>query len=184
MDRLFELQTLIATDAARMRILRSVRALALPDCWVAAGFVRNCVWDHVHGRVASALPDDIDVIWFDRNDATAARDAALETLLRDGDATLPWSVKNQARMHGRNHDQPYRSSTDAMRYWPETATAVGVRLTHAGAIEVAAPCGLDDLFNLVVQPTARFIGAKHGIYLDRVKTKNWQNRWPGLTIAS
>ena len=183
MDRLFELQTLITADAARMRILRSVRELALPDCWVAAGFVRNCAWDHVHQHATSALPEDIDVIWFDSNDATAARDAALENVLRAGDATLRWSVKNQARMHGRNADQPYRASTDAMRHWPETATAVGVRLSHAGAIEVAAPFGLDDLFDLVVRPTARFTGAKHAIYLERIRAKNWQARWPGLTIA-
>ena len=50
MDRLIDLQTLIASDAGRMRVLRIVRELGLPDCWVAAGFVRNCVWDHAHGR--------------------------------------------------------------------------------------------------------------------------------------
>jgi hypothetical protein len=45
MDRLAELQALIASDRERMRILHPVRALALPDCWVAAGFVRSLRWD-------------------------------------------------------------------------------------------------------------------------------------------
>lgn len=183
MERLTALQALIAADPARMRILRMVRDLALPDCWVAAGFVRNCVWDHGHGRTPAALPADIDVIWFDAARATAAHDAALESALLNHDKTLQWSVKNQARMHGRNGDAPYRSSTDAMRHWPETATAVGLRLGQGGGIDVAAPYGLDDLFNLAVRPTARFVGEKYPLYLERIRSKRWQARWPRLRIA-
>ena len=62
-----QLQTLIANDPQRLRILQQVRELDLPDCWVAAGFVRSAVWDHLHQRTPSPLPEDIDVIWFDRS---------------------------------------------------------------------------------------------------------------------
>ena len=182
MDRFIELRTLIASDERRMQVLRIVRDLGLPDCWVAAGFVRNCVWDHAHGRAASPLPGDIDVIWFDASACDARRDAGLEAALRDRDGTLAWSVKNQARMHARNGDAPYRSAMDAMRYWPETATAVGVRLGARGEIEVAAPLGLDDLFDLVVRPTQRFIVDKHAVYLARVRSKQWEQLWPSLQI--
>jgi hypothetical protein len=181
-DLLAELQALIASDDRRMRVLRIVRDLGLPDCWVAAGFVRNCVWDHAHRRAPSPLPQDIDVIWFEPKACTAARDAALEVALRARDRTLAWSVKNQARMHERNADRPYRSATDAMRYWPETATAVGVRLDGRGAVEVAAPLGLDDLFGLIVRPTGRFVVDKHAAYLERIRSKNWERHWPGLRI--
>jgi len=124
------------------------------------------------------------VIWFDPAACDAARDAGLEAALRDRDGTLAWSVKNQARMHERNGDAPYRSATDAMRYWPETATAVGVRLDARGGIEVAAPLGLDDLFGLVVRPTERFIAEKYAIYLERVLSKQWQEAWPRLQIQT
>ena len=184
MDWFVELQTLIASDDRRMRVLRIVRDLGLPDCWVAAGFVRNCVWDHAHGRALSPLPQDIDVIWFDSSTCDARRDTDLEAALRDRDGTLAWSVKNQARMHARNGDAPYRSAKDAMRYWPETATAVGVRLDTRGRVEVAAPFGLDDLFGLVVRPPPRFLGGKHAVYLDRVRSKNWERDWPGLRVNS
>jgi hypothetical protein len=50
MDRLAELRALIASDDRRMRVLHAVRDLGLPDCWVAAGFVRTRVWDHLHRR--------------------------------------------------------------------------------------------------------------------------------------
>jgi uncharacterized protein len=181
-DRLAELRTLIASDGPRMRVLRIVRDLGLPDCWVAAGFVRNCVWDHLHGRATSPLPQDIDVVWFDRAGCDAARDAGLEAALRDRDGTLAWSIKNQARMHERNDDGPYRSATDAMRYWPETATAVGVRRGQRGEIEVAAPLGLDDLFGLIVRPAGRFVADKRAVYLARIHSKDWERRWPGLRI--
>ena len=182
MDRLSELQALIASDDRRMQVLRIVRGLGLPDCWVAAGFVRNRVWDHAHGRASSPLPRDIDVIWFDPSACDARRDAGLETALRDRDGTLAWSVKNQARMHARNGDGPYRSAADAMRYWPETATAVGVRLGARGDIEVAAPLGLDDLFDLVVRPTQRFGVEKQAVYLERILSKQWEQLWPSLQI--
>ena len=85
-------------------------------------------------------------------------------------------------MHLRNGDRPYTSATDAMRHWPETATAVAVRLGADDRIEVAAPFGLDDLFDLIVRPTARFQGEKRQAYLDRLRAKNWLATWPDLTI--
>ena len=167
-----------------MHVLELVRDLALPDCWVAAGFVRNCVWDHLHGYPASPLPQDIDVIWYDRGQALAQQDAALEHALRAQDATLNWSVKNQARMHHRNDDAPYASASDAMRYWPEAATAVGVRLSSQDLLEVAAPFGLDALFELIVAPAGQFRTDKHALYLQRVRDKKWQIVWPRLKIEA
>jgi hypothetical protein len=178
-----ELPALIASDRARMRVLAQVRELALPDCWVGAGFVRNLVWDHLHGYPASPLSGDIDVVWFDPHRAGAEHDTALERVLHERDGTLAWSVKNQARMHRRNADRPYRSAADAMAHWPETATAVGVRLDARGAVEIAAPLGLSDLFDLVVRPTPHFVAEKHPVYLERIRAKDWQARWPRLRIG-
>lgn len=182
MHKLALLQTIIAADPLRMRILRRVEALQLADCWVAAGFVRSAVWDHLHQRLDSALPTDIDVIWFDGASDCKTVDGEIEAALRRWDETLDWSVKNQARMHRRNGDRPYTSATDAMRHWPETATAVAVRLGADDRIEVAAPFGLNDLFDLIVRPTARFKGEKRQAYLDRLRAKNWLANWPDLTI--
>ncbi|VEE15004.1 nucleotidyltransferase family protein [Ectopseudomonas mendocina] len=182
MNFVARLQTLIANDPRRLRILQQVRGLDLPDCWVAAGFVRSAVWDHLHQYTPSPLPEDIDVIWFDRSQLCPARDAELETILRQQDESLQWSVKNQARMHLRNDDAPYASATEAMRYWPETATAVAVRLDGQDRLEVAAPLGLDDLFDLVVRPAGRFKDEKQPIYQQRLRDKNWLATWPKLKV--
>jgi len=182
MHRLAQLRSIIAADPTRMRILHHVKTLGLPDCWVAAGFVRSAVWHHLHQRAGFAQLSDIDVIWFEAQVADKAADAEIEAGLKRADGSLDWSVKNQARMHLRNGDQPYRSAADAMTHWPETATAVGVRLREDDEIEVVAPLGLDDLFNLIVRPTADFQSEKRQAYLDRVASKNWIESWPKLTI--
>lgn len=182
MELLAQLQSMIAADNQRMQVLRLVKELDLPDCWVAAGFVRSCVWDYLHQRSPSPLPYDIDVIWHDPLQATRERDILLESMLKARDDALGWSVKNQARMHERNADFPYASACDAMRHWPETATAVGVRLNDQATIEVNAPFGLNDLFKLIVQPTERFLAGKQAVYADRIRSKNWQVTWPKLSI--
>lgn len=184
MDDISTLQTIMSTDPLRWRLFQHVRALDLPDCWIAAGFVRNAVWDHLHDRALSPVSTDVDVIWFDAEHCTAEHDKTLEAALRAMDPSVVWSVKNQARMHIRNGDEPYLCATDAMRYWPETATAVAVRLGRDGTCDVAAPLGLEDLFGLIVRPTHRFVTQKRAIFEARFESKRWMSRWPALKLAA
>lgn len=167
-----------------MLVLEQVRSLQLPDCWVAAGFVRNAVWDHLHGHARSPIASDVDVIWFDATRCDTAGDRALEAALRELQPGIDWSVKNQARMHLRNADLPYANAIDAMGFWPETATAVAVRLNEAGHCEVAAPLGLNDLFGLILRPTPRFAQGKRALYHERLRAKAWHLRWPLLRQES
>jgi hypothetical protein len=183
LDHALELLSLLGRDHGRSRILGLVQSLDLPDCWIGAGFVRNAVWDHLHGMPPAQSNRDVDVIWFDPHRARPADDDALEARLRRLDPNVPWSVRNQCRMHLRNHDTPYISATDALRFWPETATAVAVRRARHDGLEIAAPFGLDDLFGLIVRPTPRFSEAGRGVYLDRVRNKQWLRIWPRLTLA-
>ncbi len=177
-----QLRALLFDDPLRMAALGSVAALPNPNCWIAAGFVRDAVWDHLHGHDLRAPVNDVDVIWFDANDASAAIDRRLEDDLTARVPVLAWSVKNQARMHRANGDAPYMSLSDAMRHWPETATAVAVRLGAKTEIEieVEAPFGLHDLFALRLRPTEAFAGAKHQVFRSRVSSKQWIERYPLL----
>ena len=118
-----------------MRLLDVTESLALPDCWIGAGFVRNAVWDAMHGKPAVAR-NDVDVVYFDPADTSAARDAAIEATLREAHPQAQWDVKNQARMHQRTGVAPYLNIEDAIARWPETATAVAVR-RRAGRTELS-----------------------------------------------
>ena len=107
-------------------------------------------------------------------------DADFEAALRRR-CEVPWSVKNQARMHLRNGDRPYRDCADALCHWAETCTAVALRLVGE-RLELLAPLGVDDLLALKVRPTAHFAG-KPEVYRRRLREKNWTARWPLLDIS-
>jgi hypothetical protein len=145
MDQASRLRTILANDPIRWHALGLLASLRLPDCWIGAGFIRNAVCDHL--RFHPTPHGDADVVRFDRESAEPRRDAEVTATLRRRDPTLNWFAKNQARMHTRNGDEPYASSSDAMRHWPETATAVAVRHSRPSGCEIAAPFGLDDLLN-------------------------------------
>jgi uncharacterized protein len=173
-------QQIIQSDPIRWHILTVVRTLDLPDCWIGGGFVRNAVWDYLHKSDPSPPKGDIDVIWYDVQRMDPAEDRKHEATLRELEPSVFWSVKNQARMHKRNGDAPYTSATDAMKYWPETATAVAVRRSCDGRCEIAAPFGFDDLLSLTLRPTPRFTHVKRHIYEERLHTKQWLASWPSL----
>ncbi len=175
-----DLTAILSCDALRWQALQRVRSLALADGWIGAGFVRDAVWDHLHGHGPRPPVGDVDVIWFDRTSERVETDRLMEARLQACDSDLSWSVKNQAHMHLRNGDLPYESTADAMRYWPETATAVAVRLTPLDMLEINAPLGLDDLFAPRLKPTRAFPGDRRAIFDRRVAQKQWLSRYPLL----
>ena len=166
-----------------LQALRAVAGLGLPDWWIGAGFVRNPVWDHLHGYAEPKPLADIDVLYFDAADLGRARETAAEAALRQHLPDLPWSVKNQARMHLRNGDPPYLSTVDAMRYWLETPTAVSVTLDPAGELRLAAPFGLDDLLAMRIAPTPHARANRPAAYRERLAGKDWAQRWPQAEIV-
>ena len=168
---------IIAEDAVAMEQLRAVRSLALPDWCIAAGFVRNRVWDHLHGIVPARLPVDIDVIYFDASDTGTAREAAYEARLA-ALMPLPWEVRNQARMHVvKKNFPPHHDTAHAMTFWLETVTPVGVRLEADDSLSVVAPLGTDDLLNLRCRPTA-YGHTRRADYETRIAAKRWRELWP------
>lgn len=174
------LQRLLLADPGRMRALHIVQTLGLRDGWIGAGFVREAVWDHLHGFAPRPVAGDVDVVFFDENHCSANEDRRLEEQLQQLAPAFDWSVKNQARMHHHNDNPPYRSTEHALSFWPETATAVAVRMGEHGIIEVLAPYGLNDLFELRLRPTPPFEGEKSAIFRKRVATKRWIERYPLL----
>lgn len=173
---------LIAAQPERMRLLRVVRDHGPDGAWIAAGFVRNAVWDALHGYREPTPLSDIDVLYFDTQSLDPQADFAWERRLAEICPDAPWSVRNQARMHFRNADPAYRDCADAMSHWPEVCTAVALRL-RAESLELLAPLGIDDLWALRVRPTEHFRSKPH-LYRERIAAKNWSARWPKLSIET
>ena len=171
----------IAGSPWHMRALRTVRKLGLPDGMIGAGFVRNAVWDRLHGFDAFTPLSDIDVLYFDPTHADAMRDGDIENDLNVLMPGCPWSVRNQARMHIRNNDRPYVSSEDALSHWLETPTCIALRLESDDTLKIIAPHGVRDLLSLDVRPTPSGL-RKPDIYKSRIEAKDWGAKWPKLKI--
>lgn len=171
---------ILKTNEYLMRDLKIVQALGLPNWCIAAGYVRNYVWDYLHGYSRSTQLNDVDILYFDTNDLSEDMEKRYELLLKNELQEYNWSVKNQARMHIRNQDHPYLSVADAMKRWPETVTAVGISLQEVNSIEIIAPHGLQDLFNLVIRRSPHFRDDDY--FHDRVHNKRWLENWPKLKM--
>ena len=168
---------IIAQDPVGMEQLRAARALALPDWCIAAGFVRNRVWDHLHGIVPARLPVDIDVIYYDADDLSKEREGEYEAALDRLLPGLPWQVRNQARMHVWKGLPQHRDTADAMIHWLESVTGIGVRLEADDGLSVIAPLGADDLLNLRCRPTP-YGRTRRFEYDERIAAKRWRELWP------
>ncbi|MED1555936.1 nucleotidyltransferase family protein [Bacillus paramycoides] len=175
----------IQNDPWMMNVLQMAKSLQLPDWWVCAGFVRSKIWDTLHNYEVRTATPDVDVIYYDSMQKDEAYEQLLEMKLTNMDATIPWSVKNQARMHVVNKMLPYSSSVNAISKFPEIATALGVTLDEKNNVILTSPCGIEDVLSLQVKPTPHFLETKERIhmYKKRVIKKNWQSKWPNITIT-
>lgn len=135
-----QLIELVRSDDRIMGLLRAVRSLEIDQWCIAAGTIRNKVWDHLHGFVEPTLPSDIDVLIYD-------------------------------------------SIEQAMSRWADLVTAVGVQLMEDDRLQVVAPAGLDDLFNLRVRPNL-ITPTSLEVYRDRMANKGWPATWPRLQIEA
>jgi hypothetical protein len=177
-----ELAEFLGQQPHIVKLLTIVQGLAIEDCWVAAGLIRNAVWNHLHGLPTEPVPgSDVDIVYCDARDASLARDLAIEGCLRTEHPDVPWCVHNQARMHAVNGDLPYCDVADAIRCWPETATAIAARI-DGGHVKILAPHGIKDLVGLIVRPTSTCARKKRA-YRRRIAEKDWRQRWPKLTFV-
>ncbi len=170
----------ITADADRYRALQVAAELNLPQWCLGAGFVRNLVWDHLHFNKPTTPLNDIDLVYFDKRELSAKLDLTYEANLH-ALMTMPWSVKNQARMHERNNDSPYRSTLDAMRYWTEIETAVGVTMKENAELELLAPFGVKVLFDKTISFNARSNNPVD--FAKRVAKKQWLKQWQDLKLV-
>ena len=181
-----ELERIVGDTPWLMRALEAARDVAAPDWLLGAGAVRTAVWDRLHGYAGPPEPADVDLVFFDAADLTPERDRAVLEALRARAPGVPWDAKNQAAVHlwyparFGLEVEPLTSSADAVGTWPETATAVALRLERDGALTVVAPCGLDDLLGMVHRRNPRRVTAEE--YERRLASKRIAERWPRVTI--
>lgn len=170
-----------------MQILEAARACDPPDWLIGAGVLRNLVWDHLHSYQTSTSVADIDVIFFDPENLSSQRDQAVQEQLTSLLPHIPWEATNQAAVHLWYEDvfgfavPPFRSSAEAVATWPETATSVAARLLPNDEIQIIAPCGLADLFAMILRRNPRRVTRE--IFCRRLEEKQILRKWPRVQVV-
>jgi hypothetical protein len=178
---------MVRSSSILMALLAAVRSLHLESWCIGAGVVRGLVWDHLHGFSQPSRYDDVDVTYYD-NTADEKQDEELTRRLLAISPSVRWEVTNQALIHKwflKAHGQmvpTLRSLEDGIATWPEYATCVGVKLNADDTIEVIAPHGLQDLFDLKLRHNATRTSAD--VFMQRVTSKRFLERWPMLSLVN
>jgi uncharacterized protein len=181
-----ELQRILLANDWFVAVLKAARDCAPPGWVVGGGVIRNVVWDLMHGYTQPTSIADVDVAFFDPADLRSEREEEIETCLHDRLPDVSWDVKNQAAVHlWYEHVfgeavAPLQSLADAIGTWPETATSVGVRLTAEADLLVVAPCGLDDLLQMILRRNPRRVSREQ--FDQRAVEKGILQKWPGVRI--
>ena len=177
---------LLKADPFRWRCLLALQSLQLPQGYIGAGFLRNCIWDsllpeHRSNFTHSSPLNDIDVIYFDVKDTSKETERLLETQLSRRVPEANWQVRNQARLHLKHGHAAYKNCEEAVSYWIERETCVAVRLTDEGKCDILAPYGIDANFSGTLSINPQY--PRPSVFRQRVNDKGWLTLWPFLTLS-
>jgi uncharacterized protein len=94
-------------------------------------------------------------------------------------------IRNQARVHlwfEQHFGAPYpplHSADESLSRYPATVQAIGVRLEPDGTLDLIAPFGVDDVFDMVMRPNPNW---PHQRTFD-AKVTRARAIWPGIRVA-
>lgn len=178
---------IVRADEGLMHVLKTVRALDLPDWLIFSGAVYQSVWNAVTGRPSGYGRKDYDLGYFDPDTSWDAEDLVIKRVAAafDEPFTSEVEVRNQARVHLWFNDrfgepyEPLPSTEAALTRFVAPAFAVAVRLEADDSITVSAPFGLADVFSMTLRPNP-----------NRPLAKGWDRtaasaraRWPEITVV-
>ena len=174
-------------------LLRRLPSLGLPDCWLVAGCLFQCVWNDAAGRSTADGVKDYDIFYFDAADLSYdAEDRAIAHARSAlADLHIDFDLKNEARVHlwyEQRFGRPYsrlQSARDGIDSFLVAGTCIGLApATNDGskdnAVDLYVPFGLGDIFDGILRPNPL---SSDGTSAFAAKAKSYQSRWPHLTIS-
>ncbi len=176
----------VRADPGLMHVLTVMRGLELPDWRVFSGAVYQSVWNAVTGREPGYGVRDYDVGYFDPDTSWDAEDAIIKRVAAAFEEPFrsKVEVRNQARVplwfpaHFGEPYAPLSGTDEALARFVAPAFAVGVRLEADDTMSVAAPLGLEDVFEMVLRPNPnRGVAKDWARVVERARA-----RWPELTV--
>ena len=162
-EREARLVEIVRASLTLMHVLSLCRAFDLPDWRLVSGAVYQPVWNALTGRDPDYGVKDYDLCYFDPDPSWDAEDVEIKraaAFFPESLATMV-EVRNQGRVHlwfEAKFGEPYQPLTrtdDMLERFVCPAFAVGIRLLPDDRIDVAAPFGLEDLFEMRLRPNPR-----------------------------
>ena len=173
----------IQVDPEMMTVLAIIRDLNLADAWLAAGAVRNFIWNQLSGKPGFDATTDLDLVFEDPT-ISYEETQQIEQELKKTYPQYALGSENQVYMHQHSPGTaPYHSACDAVSKYPEQCTALAVRLRKEGQLELFLLMGQRisktssfSRLRIFSQPRAF-----NGLYRADEK-ENWQSKWPPLEV--
>lgn len=180
------LKAIIRAEPALMRVLTTIRALAISDAWLVSGAIYNCVWNSLTGRPSLHGVNDIDIIYFDPDLSWEAEDRIIQCIEQAlGGLSVPVQPRNQARVHLWFEQKfgfafaPLASARESLLRYASKTHAVAARLEADGSMTIDAPFGLEDMFAFRVTPNP----AADNRLTHEAKGARISSVWPEVTVV-
>ena len=211
MQDLKRLGDIIKRDPFRMRCLRALRALDLPQGYIGAGFVRNAIWDELHARATPTPLNDIDVIYFSGEinppQSVASADNTLESVpqpqayspnsvaVKPGLKAQEQAIERelarmvpQANWQVKNQARMHVAHAHAPYQNCHDAISYWIERETCVAVRLLANDDLDILAPFGLE--ANFAGTisinpkypRPEVFKQRLASKNWLTVWPLLKV--
>ncbi|NHB59458.1 nucleotidyltransferase family protein [Acinetobacter sp. 194] len=179
---------LIAWIEQNQNIMQILEHLYVVDtqAYIAAGIIRNSIWSNLHGTEYALDGTEVDVIFYGLDDDAQAQ--RIQQTMQNHFPHMEWDVTNQALVHrwykkdNGEEIPPLISIDHALSLWPETATAIAVRLNAQHQLEYVAPFGLEDLFELKLRWNPTLVS--HEGFMKRLESKRFLERWSRLVLIN
>lgn len=166
-------------------ILERFPELGLRDWWLTSGCLFQTVWNLKSGRPADRNIDDYDICYFSEDSSWTAEDEVIRNAdILFKDLNVKVQVRNQARVHLWYTEKfgvaypPLTTAGEGILRFPASPQTVGIKRTGDDFLDVYAPFGLGDIWDMVVRPNRGL--PLTDIYAE--KAARWHSNWPALTV--
>ena len=147
----------IQADPEMMAVLAIIRDLDLADAWLAAGAVRNFIWNQLSGKPGFDATTDMDLVFYDPA-ISYEETQQIEQELKRIYPQYAWEVKTKSTCTNIARGQlPYTSACDAVSKYPEQCTVLAGSLKKRWSARSSFSLyGTKDIEDFIVQPTPHF----------------------------
>ncbi|WP_017220102.1 nucleotidyltransferase family protein [Moritella dasanensis] len=177
-----KLQQLIKSVPELMETAEACRDVGLPNFYIAGGAITQLIWNSLDGKDLLDKVKDFDIVYFDKINAVSETSFE-QYFAKHLRHSVEVDIKNQATMHERYLQKfgcsivEYASVEQGIKSWL-TAFAIGFTLDSYGNVVIYAPYGLEDAFNMLVQPNKSAMT----VTSYNKMTAGYKARWPKVQV--